>query len=129
MRAWNAIDVVLAMDPGRSARALRNVPATLDVFDSHFERFPVMPGVLVLGSLAELARLLMKETTGVDWRLCVARRVRFKAYVRPGDQLDLSVSIEAINAAEADLRGEVKVHDRVVVTATSLKLGMAGMPS
>jgi 3-hydroxyacyl-[acyl-carrier-protein] dehydratase len=129
LRAWNAIDLVLAMDRGKAARGIRNVPATLDVFDSHFERFPVLPGVLVLGSLAELARLLMKETTGADYRLRAARRVRFRGYVRPGDQMDLSVSIDSLDEATAELRGTVKVGDQVVVTATSLTLAQAGTAS
>lgn len=117
------------MDPGKSARAVRNVPATLDIFDSHFERFPVLPGVLVLGSLAELAGVLMKETTGAEWRLSAAHRVRFKGYVRPGDQLDLHVSIELLEDARAELRGTVKVADQVVVTATRLTMASAGVPS
>lgn len=117
------------MEPGKSARAIRNVPATLDVFDSHFERFPVLPGVLVLGSLAELAGMLMKETTGSEWRLRTATRVRFKSFVRPGDQLELSVSINLREEARAELQGTVKVGDQVVVTATRLALSVVGPPS
>jgi len=129
VRAWNAIDLVLAMESGKGARAIRNVPATLDVFDSNFERFPVLPGVLALGSLAELAWLLMKETTGADYRLRAARRVRFRGYIRPGDQMELDVSIDSLEEATAQLRGTVKVGDQVVVTATSLVLAQAGIAS
>jgi 3-hydroxyacyl-[acyl-carrier-protein] dehydratase len=129
VRAWSAIDRIVDMHPGRAARAIRNVPVDLDVFEGHFERFPVLPGVLVLGSLAELARLLARETTGEDYRLEKAGRVRFKGYVRPGDRLDLSVSIDSLDSAKAEMSGDAKVGDLVVVTAASLTLGRTGRPS
>ncbi len=120
MQAWTAVDAIVAMDPGRSARGIRNIPATLNVFETHFSRFPVLPGVLVLGSLVELASRLLNETTGDEWRLGGARRIRFKRYVRPGDRLDLSVSIDVLEPPNAQLRGTVMVADEVVVTAAAL---------
>ena len=46
-----ALDRVLAVEPGECARALRNVPNTLSFFDSHFPLRPVLPGVMVIGSM------------------------------------------------------------------------------
>jgi len=62
------LDRVLELEPRTRARGLRNVPSTLDVFDSHFPRFPVLPGVVVLDSLAELARLVLPGAPEA-WRL------------------------------------------------------------
>jgi 3-hydroxyacyl-[acyl-carrier-protein] dehydratase len=95
------LDRILTIDPGRAATAVRNVPATLDIFDSHFPRFPVLPGVLILGSLAELAGLLMTETTGGTWRLTAALGVRYRHFVRPGDQMQLQVELLESGACSA----------------------------
>ncbi len=57
------LDRVVGVEPGRRAEAIRNVPSTLDLFDSHFPRFPVLPGVLILGTLGALAELLLRDTT------------------------------------------------------------------
>ncbi len=51
----------LASRPAHRPRRIRNVPNTLAIFDSHFPRFPVLPGVLILGSLGELAGVLLEE--------------------------------------------------------------------
>ena len=40
-----------SLELGKRATALRNVPNTLVIFETHFPRFPVMPGVLILAWL------------------------------------------------------------------------------
>src|SRR3954452_3169170 len=86
------LDRIIELEPGGRARGLRNVPNTLEVFDSHFPRFPVLPGVLVLDTLAELAELALGGPPG-EWRLSGIRRAQFRRYVAPGDQLELSVQV------------------------------------
>ena len=44
---WTTLDRIVSVEPGKSAEAIRNVPNTLAIFDSHFPRFPVLPGVLM----------------------------------------------------------------------------------
>ncbi|WP_393071991.1 hypothetical protein [Streptomyces sp. LN704] len=51
-----AFDRLLELAEGERAVAVRNVPATLECFTAHFPRHPVLPGVLLLESLAALAR-------------------------------------------------------------------------
>ena len=76
MSRWTTLDRVLEIDPEKQARAIRNVPNTLAIFDSHFPRFPVLPGVLMLGSLAELSARLLEKKAGGRWRLAGADQVR-----------------------------------------------------
>jgi 3-hydroxyacyl-[acyl-carrier-protein] dehydratase len=122
MSRWTTLDRVVQIDPEKGARAFRNVPNTLSIFDSHFPRFPVVPGVLILGSLAELAGRLLTERTGKRWRLARAETVRFRHFVQPGDQMALSVDLKEFSPTAAVFSASVKVDDRVVSTARALRM-------
>jgi len=123
MQELAALDVLVDLNARRGV-GLRNVPATLDVFDSHFPRFPVLPGVLVLGSLVELARTVcVVEDPDGYWRLLRARRVQYRHFVKPGDQLELTVDLRMGPAnGVAIFSGEVRVDGTVVTRARELHL-------
>jgi 3-hydroxyacyl-[acyl-carrier-protein] dehydratase len=122
MSRWTTLDRIVQIDPEKGAKALRNVPNTLSIFDSHFPRFPVMPGVLILGSLAELAGRLLTQRTGKPWRLARAETVRFRHFVQPGDQMTLSVDLKEFSPTAAVFSASVKVDDKVVSTARALRM-------
>ena len=121
MSRWSTLDRIVSLQPGESASAIRNVPNTLAIFDSHFPRFPVLPGVLILGSLGALAAELLEAETGRPWRLAGADRVAFRHFVGPGDQLELSVKLSQRSDTEAVLSGEASVDGRVVTRARKLR--------
>lgn len=122
MSRWTNLDRILSVEPGKSASALRNVPNTLAIFDTHFPRFPVMPGVLILGSLGTLACELLQCEGEERWRFVGADRVGFRHFVRPGDQLELTVELKDRGEHEATLSAEAKVDGRVVTRARKLRL-------
>ncbi len=121
MSRWSTLDRIVAVEPGREATAIRNVPNTLAIFDSHFPRFPVLPGVLILGSLGALAGELLERETGRPWKLAGADRVGFRHFVGPGDQLLLTVTLKQRSETEAVLSGEASVDGRVVTRARKLR--------
>lgn len=119
---WTTLDRIVSVEPGTGAVALRNVPNTLSIFDSHFPRFPVLPGVLILGSLEALGSLLLeREVEGSSWRLVGADKVGFRHFVQPGDQLRLSVTIKERTAEGAVGSGEVEVEGKIVTRARRLR--------
>ena len=122
MSRWTTIDKIVSVEAGKSASAIRNVPNTLAIFDSHFPRFHVLPGVLILGSLGELAARLLAEDTKATWRLAGAGQVGFRHFVQPGDQLELTVQLKERSDTEAELSGEAKVDGKVVTRARRLTL-------
>lgn len=123
---WTALDRVIEVEAGAHARAIRNVPNTLAIFDSHFARFPVLPGVLILGSLGALAATLLEAETGSVWRLAGAGQVGFRHFVQPGDQMDLTVELKERSDSAAILSGEVRVDGKVVTRARRLSMAPAG---
>ena len=118
---WTTLDRIDSIVPGQSGSAVRNVPNTLAIFDSHFPRFHVLPGVLILGSLGALAARVLEEETGSAWRLAGAGQVGFRHFVQPGDQLELVVKLGKIDGDEATLSGEVSVDGNVVTRARKLR--------
>ena len=117
---WTTLDRVVRVGDGE-AEAIRNVPNTLAILDSHFPRFPVMPGVLILGSLGTLCSELLEQETGRRWRLAGADRVGFRHFVQPGDQMVLTVKLKDVGKTEATLSGEVAVDGKVVTRARKLR--------
>jgi 3-hydroxyacyl-[acyl-carrier-protein] dehydratase len=118
---WLDYDRLVELEPGRSARAIRNVPNTLAIFDSHFPRFPTMPGVLILGTMGTLAATLLAEGGGA-WRLAGADNLGFRHFVQPGDQMEITVTLKARGDADALLASEVRVDGRVVTRARKLRM-------
>jgi 3-hydroxyacyl-[acyl-carrier-protein] dehydratase len=123
---WTTLDRIVSIEPGARGQALRNVPNTLAIFDSHFPRFHVLPGVLILGSLAALAEQVLEQDTGRPWRLAGANQVGFRHFVQPGDQLELTVELKERSENEAIFSGEVKVDGKLVTRARRLRLQPAG---
>jgi 3-hydroxyacyl-[acyl-carrier-protein] dehydratase len=124
-----SLDRIIAVEPGRRAEAVCNVPSTLAIFDSHFPRFPVLPGVVILGSLAKLAVLLLRESTQREWRLAEAQTVRFRRYVQPGDVMELVVELTGHDAEQAVCTARVCVDGKRVTTIRRLlfvRLDQAG---
>lgn len=119
---WTPIDRITEVELGKRAVGIRNVPNTLSILDSHFPRFPVLPGVLMLGSLGTLAGHLLQKQTGRPWKLVGAQQVRFRHFVRPGDQMEMTVEIKQMSDDVAVLTGTVRVEGRPVVTARQIRL-------
>jgi 3-hydroxyacyl-[acyl-carrier-protein] dehydratase len=94
------VDRVLACEPGKSIRALKNVTFNEPFFPGHFPGRPVMPGVMIIEALAQAAGLLAFITADVypdensRFFFVGIDRARFRRPVEPGDQLILSATLE-----------------------------------
>ena len=58
------IDRVLKLDPGKSITAIKNITANESFFAGHFPGHPIMPGVLIVESLAQASGILVYMITG-----------------------------------------------------------------
>lgn len=114
---WLPYDSAIDLTVDREASALKWVVMADPVFATHFPRFPVMPGVLVLQSITDVARRLLYASSenGATWRLRRIQGARFRRYVRPGDQLVLRARIRDIGSGEASLTGSAEVAGTGVV--------------
>lgn len=90
------IDEVEEYVPGESAIAYKNVDKNEWYFSGHFPGNPIMPGVLIVESLAQagaVAILSMEENKGKNALFAGIDKMKFKKMVVPGDMLKLEMKI------------------------------------
>ena len=90
------IDEVEKYTPGESCIAYKNVKLEEPYFKGHFPGNPIMPGVLIVESLAQagaVAILSMEENKGKNAIFGGIDKMKFKKMVIPGDRLKLEVNI------------------------------------
>jgi 3-hydroxyacyl-[acyl-carrier-protein] dehydratase len=88
--SFRFVDRVLDIVPGERIVALKNVTANDPHLQDHFPGNPLVPGVLVVESMAQTAGLLLPE--GSSAFLAQIKEARFRRPVIPGDQ----IRIEAV---------------------------------
>jgi 3-hydroxyacyl-[acyl-carrier-protein] dehydratase len=117
------VDRVLAVDPGKSIKALKNVTINEPFFVGHFPHRPVMPGVLILEAMAQSAALLSfsGEGSGPDTNSVIyfagIDGARFKRPVEPGDQLVMDVTLERARAGVYKYKAIARVGDEIACEA------------
>ncbi|MEK8088185.1 3-hydroxyacyl-ACP dehydratase FabZ [Thermithiobacillus plumbiphilus] len=117
------VDRVLGFEMGQSLHALKNVTINEPFFPGHFPGTPVMPGVLIIESLAQAAGILafLSEDKYKDDALVYfagIEKARFRKPVTPGDQLHLHVTVERRRSGIWQMGAEARVEDNVVASAT-----------
>ena len=93
------IDRVVDVVRNHSAIGVKNVSVNESFFAGHFPNHPVMPGVLIIESMAQTAAVLVVETLGPDAAGKVVyfmsiEGAKFRRPVVPGDQLRIHVTKE-----------------------------------
>lgn len=115
------IDRVLEIDGYQRAVAIKNVTINEPYFQGHFPSAPVMPGVLQLEAMAQLAGVLLLrklENTGKLAVLWTIDKVKLRGAVVPGDQLRIEVETVRAKDQTAQVRGVGTVAGKVVCEAT-----------
>src|ERR1700719_5030829 len=105
---FNLIDRIVAVQPGKSLRAVKNLTLGEEYLADHFPTFPVMPGVLMLETLVEAGAWLLRLTN--DFRHSVialreARNVKFGTFMEPGRQLAVTVELAEQGDGWAAVKG------------------------
>ncbi|QBS39164.1 hypothetical protein DMB37_02600 [Nocardia sp. CS682] len=119
------VDAITELDDGRRAVGVKNAAMSEDYFADHFPQQPILPGVLVLEAMTQLARWLV--ITGSGFRttvvLSAVQHSKFIDFAVPGDRLTVEVDHldgggPAFPARELDFRGTAQAHGRKIATAT-----------
>ena len=105
---------------GARITGLKNVTINEPFFQGHFPGHPIMPGVLQLEAIAQVAGILMMrraENYGKIAYFMSAEEVKWRKPVRPGDTLMIEVEITRQRGAIGRAKGVCKVQDEVVSEA------------
>lgn len=91
------VDRVIDMKFNEKITAIKNVTINEPFFQGHFPDFPVMPGVLIIEAMAQVAGILAVKSLGGRkenelYFFAGIDKARFKRQVIPGDQLVFEVT-------------------------------------
>ncbi|MEE8270199.1 MAG: 3-hydroxyacyl-ACP dehydratase FabZ [Alphaproteobacteria bacterium] len=117
------VDRVLDLVPNVSATGIKNVTINEAVFQGHFPRRPVMPGVLIVESMAQTAAVLVVHTLGerAHGKLVYFMSIdhaRFRRPITPGDSMRVYVSKLHKRRNVWKFAGEARVDDKLCADAT-----------
>lgn len=113
------VDKIIKLED-RYAVGIKNVTANEHFFQGHFPNRPVMPGVLIIEALAQVAGVLMlskEKNKGKMAYFMSIDRVKFRKTVLPGDQLRLQVEIEKVKTKTGKVHTKALVENKVVAQA------------
>ncbi len=107
---------------GVSITGIKNVSHNEPFFPGHFPIDPVMPGVLIVESMAQTGALLMSKTldVAVEGKVIMFMSidgVRFRKPARPGDQLRLEVKVTKQRGDIFKFRGETFIDGKLAAEA------------
>ena len=114
------VDDIAEHEPGRRIVAIKNVTFNEEFFQGHFPGMPLMPGVLMIESLTQVAALLVTDGHG-RVSLRGVENAKFRKQVVPGDRLRLEVSVArrrngiVLAKASADVDGQTVAEADLVL--------------
>jgi UDP-3-O-[3-hydroxymyristoyl] N-acetylglucosamine deacetylase/3-hydroxyacyl-[acyl-carrier-protein] dehydratase len=115
------VDRVLECEPGVRAVGVKNISVLEDVFEGHFPDEPLMPGVLQVEAMAQLAgAMLLWEPKGPPDSLAMVMsldHVRFRRTVRPGDRMVITVEAQKVRSRTAQVLARAEVEAQICAEA------------
>src|SRR5947208_12513946 len=121
------VDAITEHEAGRRLVAVKNVTVNEEFFQGHFPGAPLLPAVLMLESLSQVAAILLLQREEAPPNARVYLRgvndAKFRRQVVPGDRLRLEISLGRRRASLARAQASAYVGDQVVAEA-ELLLGL-----
>jgi 3-hydroxyacyl-[acyl-carrier-protein] dehydratase len=118
------VDRIIDYVPGKKAVGIKNVTINEQFFTGHIPARPIMPGVLIIESMAQVGGViltLLPDMKGKFFAFAGIDKVRFRLPVVPGDQLVITVELLTFKRNRiAKMKGQSVVDKQVVVQAEML---------
>jgi beta-hydroxyacyl-ACP dehydratase FabZ len=116
------VDRIVEMEPRKSIVGIKNVTINEPFFQGHFPGNPVMPGVLILEAMGQVAAVLfLVEEEDMKNRFVYfagADKVRFRRPVVPGDTLRCEVEVLRVRSKTCQVQARATVDGELAAEAT-----------
>ena len=113
------VDRIVELEPGKKATGVKNVTVNEEFFVGHFPGNPIMPGVLIVEAMAQVAGILAFKSgvQGDAVYFMSIEKAKFRKPVIPGDQLRLEVTTLHVRGNVWRFSGNALVDDKVAAEA------------
>ncbi len=120
------VDRVEDFEPKQWIRGLKNISYSDQIFQGHFPKRPVFPGVLIVEAMAQTGGcLIMQEFEDRSKKVIyfmAIDAVKFRKPVLPGDQLVMEVKVLSFKGRICKMRGEAFVNGQKVAEAEFMSM-------
>lgn len=120
------VDRIENVEENKFAEGYKNVTFNEPFFNGHFPGEPIMPGVLIIEAMAQVAGILgfvsqsKRPDEGYIYLLCGVDNARFKRQVVPGDRLDIRSELVTVKRNILKFHGQASVGGQPVASADFL---------
>lgn len=116
------VDKVIECVPNESAVSVKNVTINEEFFNGHFPGAPVMPGVLIIESMAQTAAIMVVHSQSLQGKgklvyFMTIESAKFRKPVGPGDTLHIHITTVKNRGPVWKFKGEAKVEGNLVAEA------------
>ena len=113
------VDRISELQPKKMAVGIKNVTINEPFFQGHFPGYPVMPGVLIVEAIAQVAGILAFKSgaKGDSVYFMSIEKAKFRKPVIPGDQLRLEVKVIKQRGNVWKCAGDAYVEGKLVAEA------------
>ncbi len=114
------VDKIVEFIPDEKVVGIKNVSINEPFFAGHFPGHPIMPGVLIIEAMAQVAGMIMLtkgENVGKVPYFMSINKVKFRKPVFPGDTLRLEAEVVRLRSTTCLLRTTALVEDSVACEA------------
>jgi len=111
------VDRIIESDWDTRIVGLKNITMNEPYFQGHFPGNPVMPGVLQMEAMAQVAGILLNKRNDRDGQIAYFSSIdkaRFRKIVRPGDTLIMEIVMIKARLNLAKVQATARVNDVVV---------------
>lgn len=120
------IDKVLELKLHNYITGIKSWSLDNEIFLDHFPGYPIVPGVLLTESMAQLLGLLIEKTYYKEYgdkqkvypMLSIIQKAKFRDIVKPGDQCQIKAELTSIDSRRANGKAQIIVENRLVAEAT-----------
>ena len=118
------VDRILEIsEDNKKCKGLKNVSINEPFFQGHYPGLPIMPGVLIIESMAQVGAALLMTTPKLIGKIPLIGAIenaKFRQIVRPGDQLIHEVEILWVKGHVGKMKGFATVEGKVVAEMVML---------
>lgn len=122
------VDKIVEMEIGKRVVGIKNVTINEPFFQGHFPGRPIMPGVLILEAMAQVAGVMSMKMVPPDQVknkvifFMTIDKAKFRKPVVPGDQIRFEMEVLKVRSAIVNFKGQAVVDGAVAAEAEMMAM-------